>query len=102
MSFFPKGVYVNSQEGRCKSARFSHHCEAAFRHVTQRVQELADALHEEQRKHLDALRLDVCWDMLGPFLMDKEMMMLQNFHEMQCFNHSKVEFGTSTELKSPC
>jgi len=30
---------------------YSFNAEAAFRHVTQRVQELADALHEEQRKH---------------------------------------------------
>ena len=62
MSFFPKGVYVNSQEGRCKSALCSHHCEAAFRHVTQRVQELADALHEEQRKHLS---MRYVWTFVG-------------------------------------
>eukprot|EP00434_Breviolum_minutum_P044525 symbB.v1.2.039776.t1/scaffold6401.1/size18394/2 len=38
---------------------YSFNAEAAFRHVTQRVQELADALHEEQRKHLSMRYVDL-------------------------------------------
>ena len=85
--------------------------EAAFRHVTQRVQELADALHEEQRKHRDALLdLDVR-PLLTMRLMDKDV--LQNLHEMQCFsfNHpkwnlvhqpNKITYTEDTQSRDDC